>query len=300
MSLMYPFKRLFTISTVLLFGLFLPACSKPESDSGGELVVSVRPLALIAREITGEDIPVRVLVEGADPHHYAPSVSDRAALERALLLVWLGPQMEGVLAKQAALLPAGRQMQLLDIETLEYKGASATDPHLWLRPRNAAIAAAQIAERLAQLQPQQAELFMGRARQFSSAMANLQKVIDRALYGYREVPIVVTHDAYGHFFGSAGVKTHALGDGSGGGYGAKAMLDLSQIGDGCLFGDMPANERDQQLAENLGLRYAALDLLGDQLNENADYRELIESLLSQARTCLSQVPDRSKDKSEAP
>ncbi|WP_238152096.1 metal ABC transporter substrate-binding protein [Microbulbifer sp. A4B17] len=258
-------------------------------------MVSVRPLALIAREITSEDIPVRVLIEGADPHHYAPTVSDRAALERSLLLVWLGPQMEGVLAKQAALLPADQQLQLLDIEALEFEGASVTDPHLWLRPRNAAIAAAQIAERLARLRPQQAEFYKTRAREFSSSMASLQKVLDRALYGYRQVPIVVTHDAYGHFFGSAGVKTHALGDGSGGGHGAKAMLELSGIGDGCLFGDMPANDRDQQLAENLGLRYAALDLLGDQLGEDANYRDLIESLLTQARTCLSQVPDRNKE-----
>ncbi|WP_444929197.1 metal ABC transporter substrate-binding protein [Microbulbifer sp. SSSA002] len=272
----------------------MAACSKPESANRDELVVSVRPLALIAREITAGDIPVRVLIEGADPHHYAPTVADRAALERALLLVWLGPQMEGVLAKQASLLPADQRIQLLDITALEFGGASASDPHLWLRPSNAAIAAAQIAERLAQLRPQQAELFMARARAFASAMSDLQTVLDRALLGYRETPIVVTHDAYGHFFGSAGVKTHALGDGSGGGHGAQAMLKLSGIGDGCLFGDMPANDRDRQLAENLGLRYAALDLLGDQLGEGADYRGLIESLLSQARSCLSLVPNGNK------
>ncbi|MCO1333036.1 zinc ABC transporter substrate-binding protein [Microbulbifer sp. OS29] len=295
MFLMPPFKCRIKYSLMLLLVLSLGACSKPDAGEERALVVSVRPLALIAQEITGGDIPIRVLIEGADPHHYAPSVSDRAALERALLLVWLGPQMEGVLAKQAALLPIEKRMQLLGGSAFEYQGASPSDPHLWLRPRNAAIAAAQIAQRLAELRPQQAELFIRRARVFSSAMANLQKVLDRALYGYRQVPIVVTHDAYGHFFGSAGVVTLPLGDGSGGGHGARAMLALSSVGNGCLFGEVPANDRDRQLAENLGLRYAALDPLGEQLGPDANYRDLIESLLTQARSCLSEIPDNGGD-----
>ncbi|MFA0809631.1 metal ABC transporter substrate-binding protein [Microbulbifer epialgicus] len=289
---MSPSIRVSFTSVLVILSLCLLACSKPQQPSGqAEVVVSVGPLALIAREITGEELPVRQLIKGADPHHYAPSVSERALLERSLLLVWLGPQMEGVLAKQASFLADERQLQLLSRDDYEYKGASVTDPHLWLRPRNAAIVAAQIAERLAELRPRQAELYRSRARDFSQSMANLQKVLDRALWGYRDVPIVVTHDAYGHFFGSAGVTTHALGDGSGGGYGARTMLDLSAMEQGCLFGEVPENDRDRQLAEHLGLKYAALDLLGEKLADNASYRDLIESLLTQARSCLSQIPD---------
>ncbi|MDP5210820.1 metal ABC transporter solute-binding protein, Zn/Mn family [Microbulbifer sp. 2205BS26-8] len=253
--------------------------------------MSVRPLALLAQEITKDDVPLRILIEGRDPHHYAPSIPERAALERALLVVWLGPQMEGVLARQMASLPAERQLPLLANSVYEYQGASDADMHLWLRPRNAAIAAAQIAERLAQLRPQSAELYRSRARDFSRSMANLQKVLDRALWGYRNVPIVVTHDAYGHFFGSAGIETRALTRGSDSGYGARAMLDLSGAGEGCLFGDAPENARDRQLAEHLGLHYGTLDPLGAQLGPDASYRDLIESLLAQARMCLSRIPD---------
>ncbi|WP_299584953.1 metal ABC transporter substrate-binding protein [uncultured Microbulbifer sp.] len=296
MFLMSPYSRVLPFSILILLSFGLLACAKQAPVERTELVVSVRPLALIAREIAGDNLPVRVLIQGADPHHYAPSVSERAQLERALLLVWLGPQMEGVLAGQARSLPDDRQLQLLGAAEYEYQGASAADPHLWLRPRNAALVGAQIAERLAQLQPQQAELYRSRARDFSESMASLQKVLDRSLWGYRDVPIVVTHDAYGHFFGSAGVKTRALGSGSGGGHGARAMLNLSQVGRGCLFGEAPKNERDQQLADHMGLEYAALDLLGEQLGPEAHYRDLIESLLTQARGCLSEIPDAVNEK----
>ncbi|SHF34926.1 zinc transport system substrate-binding protein [Microbulbifer donghaiensis] len=287
MSVMFFLKRL-SLSLCLVL---LAACDRPASTADRELVVSIRPLALIAREIVGADMPLRVLISSGDPHHYAPNVSARAALERAQLVVWMGPQLESVLARQAALLPAEQQLELLASGSYEYQGAAATDPHLWLRPRNAAIIAAQIAERLGQLQPQQAELYRSRARDFSRAMANQQKVLDRALWAYRDVPIVVTHDAYGHFFGSAGVVTKALSDSGKGGHGARALLQLQGRGDGCLFGEVPENDRDRQTAANLGLRYAALDPLAERLPANASYRDLVEQLLAQARSCLAEVPD---------
>ncbi|WP_237068091.1 metal ABC transporter substrate-binding protein [Microbulbifer guangxiensis] len=285
-------KRLHTllVSVVLLA---VAACAEKPSPEAGTVVVSVRPLALIAKEIGGEALEVHELIGNGDPHHYAPSVADRALLERAALVVWLGPEMESVLARQLAQVPQARQLALLGEGGYEMAGASPRDPHVWLRPRNAAIIGARMAERLARLYPAEAEHFRRRARDFSREMANLQKVLDRALWAYRDVPIVVTHDAYGHFFGNAGVVTRALG-GSGGENrrGARTLLELGDMGDGCLFGEAPANDRDRQLAANLGLRYVALDPLGSALAADARYADLIERLLSDARRCLGEVPDR--------
>lgn len=280
-------KRFFV---VLLFAV--TACGKPQPQQDGEVLASVRPLALIAREIAGPELPVRALIANGDPHYYAPTVADRAALERARLVVWVGPQLEDVLAKQLALLPEEHQLQLLEAGGYEYTGASANDSHLWLRPRNAAVIAAHIAEQLAQLRPQQAEVYRTRARDFSRRMANLQKVLERALWGYRDVPVVVTHDAYGHFFGPAGVKTLALSGSDSSRRGARTLLELRDVGDGCLFGEVPANDRDRQTAANLGLRYAALDPLATRLPADAGYQALIEQLLADARSCLAQIPDR--------
>lgn len=293
-------KRLNALLTAVAL-LAIAACSDDAPPADGALVVSVRQLALIAREIAGDELEVRELIRNGDPHHYAPSVSDRAMLERAALVVWLGPGMESVLAKQLSQVPAERQLLLLEQGEYEMKGAAAGDPHVWLRPRNAAIIGALMAERLALQYPGEAENFRRRARDFSRQMANLQKVLDRALWAYRDVPIVVTHDAYGHFFGNAGVVTSALG-GSGGENrrGARTMLALGDVEDGCLFGEAPANDRDRQVAENLGLRYVALDPLGQQLAGDARYADLIQALLGDARRCLGEVPDQTADSAKDP
>ncbi|WP_346838335.1 zinc ABC transporter substrate-binding protein [Microbulbifer sp. SAOS-129_SWC] len=285
----------------LLFPLILVVClggcgqSAPAPQR--ELLVSVRPLALIAREIVADDMPVQVLVNNGDPHHYAPTVSDRAALERAQLVVWLGPQMEAVLAQQMERVPAQRQLQLIQAGGYEYGGASPHDPHIWLRPRNAAVIAAHIAERLAQQEPARADVYRQRARDFSRRMANLQKVQNRALWAYKGTPIAVTHDAYGHFFGPAGVYTHPLSDSRHSQRGAKTLLQLQGAGDGCLFGEVPANDRDRQTAASLGLRYVALDPLGTKLPADADFSALLTQLLADARRCLAEVPDRAAEAS---
>lgn len=293
------FFLLVTSLAVLLAGC---GAGHPDDDSRGAdkplVMASIGPVAMIAREVAGTDVEVRVLIRNGDPHHYAPRVTDRAAMESAQLVVWLGPQMESVLARQMSLLPADQQLGLLAAGGYEFEGSDADDPHIWLRPRNAAVMAAHIATRLAELNPSQAEALRTRARDFSRTMANLQKVQDRALWAYRDVPIVSTHKAYSQFFGPAGVNTESLGTSASHQHGARTMLEKHEEAEsgqvrGCLFGEVPVNARDQQTAAHLNLGYVALDPLGADLPSDADYSALMAQLLADARKCLGAIPDNS-------
>ncbi|WGL15298.1 metal ABC transporter substrate-binding protein [Microbulbifer bruguierae] len=289
----------------IVCALVLSGCGKaPEPEKrdqpptdGLTLLASIGPVAMIARAVAGDNVVVRQLIANADPHHYAPKVTDRMAMESAQLVVWMGPEMETVLARQMALVPAARQLRLLQDKTgYEFEGADPADPHLWLRPRNAAVMAAQIASRLVVLDAVNAEGYQQRARDFSRAMANLQKVQDRALWAYKEVPIVTTHQAYSQFFGPAGVQVKSLSGAASHQHGARTMLEQHRRGQagatrGCLFGEVPANERDRQTAEHLNLGYQALDPLGTRMPANARYPQLMEQLLADARKCLGEIPD---------
>ena len=303
MSIFRPTAQLLV---ALLAILTLAACGKQDpppagaDDGSGGIVVSITPLAMIAREIAGADTQVRTLVRNGDPHQYAPKVTDRAAMEKARLVIWMGPAMESVLARQMALLPQPKQLGLLAAGGYELNGADGNDPHLWLRPRNAAVMAAHIATRLAELNPAEAEQYRQRARDFSRAMANLQKVQDRALWAYRDTAIVSTHQAYSQFFGPAGVTVESLGSSASHQHGARTMLEKHQRNDkgtpqGCLFGEVPANDRDRQTAAHLNLGYQALDPLGSLLPPDAGYRQLMEQLLADARKCLGVIPDHSTE-----
>ncbi|WP_231758893.1 metal ABC transporter substrate-binding protein [Microbulbifer elongatus] len=297
--------RLLSVLMIVVTSLVATGgCAPREPDeaaAGPKVVASIGPLAMIAREVAGDQASVHQLIRNGDPHHFAPKVSDRMGIEAAQLVVWMGPAMESVLARQMALVPDERQLVLLADETAyEYAGADAADPHLWLRPRNAAVMAAMIATRLATADPEHAEDYRQRARDFSRAMANLQKVQDRALWAYKDAPIVTTHQAYSHFFGAAGVAVESLGAGSGHQHGARTLVQKRRALDedpsavvGCLFGEAPANDRDRQTATNLNLGYQALDPLGITMAEGASYRDLMEKLLADARLCLARIPDRS-------
>lgn len=307
-----PTTSVFPLIFIAVLALFLAACGKQNAgepvetvgkaspgDGAATLVVSIRPLAMIVREVAGPQVSIKQLVRNGDPHHYAPKISDRMVMESAQLVIWLGPEMESVLARQMALLPAEKQLGLLAAGGYEFDGADAADPHIWLRPRNAAVMAAHIATRLAALNPSQAEEIRARARDFSRAMANLQKVQDRALWAYRDVPIVSTHTAYSQFFGPAGVKVDSLGSSASHQHGARAMLETHELSEngqarGCLFGEVPANDRDRQTAGHLNLGYEALDPLGTRLPADADYPALMAQLLADARKCLGAIPDRSR------
>ncbi|WP_295802719.1 zinc ABC transporter substrate-binding protein [uncultured Microbulbifer sp.] len=287
-------RRFFVIAALLLGG-----CEQSPQPPAAKLLVvtSIAPLSMLVREVAGDDMEIRQLVNSGDPHQYAPKVADRAAMERAALVVWMGPAMEAVLARQMSQLPAEKALSLLAAGGYEYDGADPQDPHLWLRPRNAALMAAHIASKLAVLDPSAADAYRQRARNFSRAMANLQKVQDRALWAYRDVPIVSTHTAYGQFFGPAGVNVTSLGTSASHQHGARAMLEKvapaagGEGPRGCLFGEVPANDRDRQTAEHLNLDYQALDPLGTGLPATADYRALMERLLADARKCLGKIPD---------
>lgn len=295
-------SALFSLLTLL--AIFLVGCgsgdSPGENENGGAdkplVVASIGPVAMIAREVAGGDVEVRQLIRNGDPHHYAPKIGDRLSMERAQLVIWLGPEMESVLARQMALLPAAQQLALLAADGYELEGSESDDPHVWLRPRNAAVMAAHIATRMAEMNPGKAEEFRTRARDFSRSMANLQKVQDRALWAYRGVPIISTHSAYSQFFGPAGVKVESLRTSAGHQHGARIMLEKLGAAEngrlrGCLFGEVPGNARDRQTAEHLNLGYVALDPLGTGLPEGAGYTALMAQLLADARKCLGEIPD---------
>lgn len=272
-----------TFFFVLFLVVLGSGCS--EQPRGDTLVVSILPLALITKEISGEDFTVIVLEGNTDPHHYAPTVAARRQLESAALIIWMGPQLESTLARQLRQ-STEYTLELIAEGDYEYSGTSPQDPHLWLRPRNAAVMAAKIAERLTALKPQHAARYRQRARDFSSRMATFQKVLERTLVAHKDTYIVTRHAAYGHFFGPAGILPHSLSNLNNDSHGAKTLLQLPTGIEGCLFGEIPSNSRDHQTAEHLGLRYQTLDSLGQQLPMDASYRQLIEQLLTDSRSCF--------------
>jgi zinc transport system substrate-binding protein len=201
-------------------------CSLVQAQSL-KLVTSIRPLALLAQDLT-QGLPVTVaalLPANADPHSWALRISDRQTLEDADLVLWLGPEFEVFLTKPLAG-GAARQVRLGELPGLQWthpEGAAHSqehhdhghhthtgrDLHVWLNPANAAEIQKALVAGLAGLRPDWQEELQRRLQQQLQQLEQLQADIHQRLSPHRQKGFIAYHDAYGHFVEAFGL--HQLG-----------------------------------------------------------------------------------------
>lgn len=221
--------RLLLALVLLLLPLAAPAA---------EILASIRPLALIAEAVAAPGDAVRQLVPpGASSHHYQLRPSDKLALARADLVLWVGPAHERflsrVLAGQPHLLTAQR---LPGVHTrLQRKpdgnGAlpGTVDAHLWLEPDNAAVIARALAEALAARYPAQADVYRRNAATFANRLNLLKTQEGQRFQGLRSRSYLSWHDAYQYLEPTLGLNYRgSLLTSDEGNPGAKHFLLMSQ------------------------------------------------------------------------
>lgn len=221
--------RLLLALVLLLLPLAAPAA---------EILASIRPLALIAEAVAAPGDAVRQLVPpGASSHHYQLRPSDKLALARADLVLWVGPAHERflsrVLAGQSRLLTAQR---LPGVHTrLQRKpdgnGAlpGTVDAHLWLEPDNAAVIARALAEALAARYPAQADVYRRNAATFANRLNLLKTQEGQRFQGLRSRSYLSWHDAYQYLEPTLGLNYRgSLLTSDEGNPGAKHFLLMSQ------------------------------------------------------------------------
>lgn len=179
------------------------------------VVASLPPLGAIAREVVGDAGTVEVLAPPTqDPHFVDGKPSMMLALNRADLLVdvglglekgWLPPLVEG------ARNPRIREGQPGRLNALALAGAplgvpatldrslgdvhAGGNPHFWYDPRRVREVASGIAERLAALDPENAERYRANAAAFRAALAERIAKWEREMAPFRGRAIVPFHDS---------------------------------------------------------------------------------------------------------
>lgn len=167
------------------------------------------------------------------------------------------------------------------------------DPHVWLDPANATAIARALAERLALLAPERAQVYRDNADRFAGAMTALKSELAAQLEGVRGRPFVVFHDAYQYFETRFGLNAVAA-----------LTLDPSQpiagrhligvrdrvraVGATCVFADAQAShDAVKGIARDLGLKAGELDPLGVGIAADANaYPALLRRLAESYRACL--------------
>jgi zinc transport system substrate-binding protein len=196
----------------------LAGCGSGDDGSGsGELTVlaGFYPLEWTAARVGGEHVSVSSLTPpGAEAHDLELAPQDVAAVAEADLLVYLDgfqPALDEAAgseggdhawdAGQAADLVAGEAHEHTDDGDQaeeEPAGEDAVDPHFWLDPTRLAAVGDALADRLAELDPDNAAGYEENAAALRTDLEALDQEMETALATCSVSTLVTSHDAFGY------------------------------------------------------------------------------------------------------
>ncbi len=196
-----------------------PASAGVRADGTFRIVATTTQAGDLSRILADgvPDIEITPLMgAGVDPHLYQPTESDIRAMNAADMVVYSGLHLEGQFdAVFAALREQGTMVYSLSKPVKDAGfviggfGADETqsgtdDPHFWFDPRNWELTVADLAQTLAELDPDNAAAYTAHAEAYNAQLRTLFTWADE---GMRSVPegqryLVTSHDAF-QYFGAA-------------------------------------------------------------------------------------------------
>ncbi len=247
---------------VLLLLIAVPAWGKPL------IVTTIRPLTLMAEEIAGSAADVRQMLPDTDTeHHYSLRISDRQLLDKADLVVWVGPGLEHFLTRPLSSRTPDTVITAARLPAMVWPSADPQrlDYHLWLNPDNAVAIARAISAWLSARLPRQGDRLADNLHTFEAAQHAAVDAIRAELEGLTDRALLVDHDAFGHFVEYFGLRqAGALRGASGLPAGARdleRLLDLENVH--CVVAEpRHRSDRVRRVAQQLGANVVVVDPLG--------------------------------------
>jgi zinc/manganese transport system substrate-binding protein len=190
-----------------------------------KVVATVTDLAVIAREIGGDEVDVTALARPAqDPHFVDPRPSLVLDLKRADLLVLIGADLEtgwlpslvlqsrnpGIQRGAPGVLDASTRVDLLEVPTQKIDRSMGDihapgNPHYTKDPRNGLRIAAALSEKLAELDPSHASQFAASAARFRDSLAAKIREWQTALAPLKGTKVITYHRSWIYFTSWSGL-----------------------------------------------------------------------------------------------
>ena len=271
----------------------------PAAQAKPLVLSSLKPLTLIAQEIMGSAADVDTLLPATASHHNYPlKVSDYARLQKADVILWVGPELESFLQKPIANLPMAKIITAYGLVGMNWPIEPAEmhdhhhehDPHLWLDPRNAILVAQALTAKLVQVDAANTTQYRANLALFVAKVTKLDQKLQVSLKPLAGVGFAVYHEGFGHFVGRYGLKqldyvTFTPEQKPGAKHMHQLREKLAKEGK-CLFLE-PYNDMQsaRALAQELHLSLGTLDALGTQ--GAATYQQLLEQMAEAFSACLA-------------
>jgi zinc/manganese transport system substrate-binding protein len=178
----------------------ISACGGSGSDGRQTIAATTGITADLAERVAGPDADVEQIVpDGASPHDYELSAQDRQKLEEADVVVANGAGLEAGIPLDEVDAPSWMLTEHAgELFPFEEGG---DDPHVWMDPTRVAAALPSLAGVLADADPDHANEYRRRAREYERELHTL----DRELAGRltrvpaRDREVVTSHDSLAYF-----------------------------------------------------------------------------------------------------
>lgn len=187
--------------------------TQSQDQSGLKIVTSFYPIYSLVKEVSGDLNDVRMIGSSQGIHSYEPSASDIGAIYDAdafiyhshVLESWAGrlePNLEGSdvrVLEASTKLDLERVPGLEDIEVSDgMDEASLYDPHTWLDPILVGQEALEIAELLADVDPDNAAVYRKNAQAFNQEAEQLTKTYQPLFQKASSKTFVTQHTAFSY------------------------------------------------------------------------------------------------------
>ena len=190
------------LSLVLILPTLL-AASLYSNAADARILVSNKPLALIAAATyPAEQIDILV-PDGMSPHDYSLRPSDIGKIRNAEKILWAGHHMEPFLAKfaaEAAKADAPKTKWLDATHLMEDMGLYGSDPHVWLSPELAIEISKRISAWNPAIEAADFEQVKKDHQAFASNLTNLVASSKAQLAPLKGSGFFVFHQAYDYWF----------------------------------------------------------------------------------------------------
>lgn len=207
--------RAFVVTVISLSGDYAQA-------GPPQVLATIPPVhSLVAGVMEGIGAPVLLLRGSFSPHSYALRPSDAERLQSARIIFWVGPGLEGFLARPLTVL-AGKArvvtlaqapgMTLLPARGRDHTAHAAgpfADPHLWLDPGNARRIVSVAAAALADEDPQNGDTYRRNAAAVTARLDSLAQRMKARFAGTAPNRFVLFHDAFQYLEQALGLSAAA-------------------------------------------------------------------------------------------
>lgn len=269
------------------------------------VAVTIKPIFNLTTAIMeGAGAPT-LLIEGASsPHNYQLRPRQAELISKSDLLIWIGPQLESRLNRAVNTLtqPKNRLtllqqklpvlLPLHELHDHDSHGHdSATDPHIWLNPKNAIAIAKLIGKHLRSIDETHANLYKANEQKLVEKIKAQEKEIHSELKAIKNLKYLSTHRSLQYFeahydLAPAGPSLTLADEHQ---IGAKSLQTFKQsvaeTRASCIFYEPFTNKKLISLiSQDNSTKAIMLDPIGTSL-ENESYIDIIDNIVKLIKQC---------------